>query len=111
MVELFYFYKAQKSGWYKWHMTRNMQVPVYEWISPHLGYKKENNNTEYMAILPDDFDDEEEWGDDKRYVFLNWYEMQNLYEIRHCESESDEEYTYVITNELYIFLLHMFINE
>ena len=70
MVDLFISTKPKKSGWYKWHMTRNMQVPVYEWISPHLGYKKENNNTEYMAILPDDFDDEEEWEMIKDICFL-----------------------------------------
>ena len=52
-----------------------------------------------MAILPDDFDDEEEWGDDKIYMCLNWYEMQSWYEKQNCDSESDEEYTYVITPE------------
>jgi len=49
-----------------------------------------------MAILPVDFDDEEEWGDDDRYVFLNWCEIQNWYAMQNCDSESDEEYTYVI---------------
>ena len=54
-------------------------------------FRIQKKNTECMAILPDDFDDEEEWGDDDRYVFLNWYEMQNLYEMqKNCESESDE---------------------
>ncbi|MFM7990447.1 MAG: hypothetical protein ACKPKO_65130 [Candidatus Fonsibacter sp.] len=40
-----------------------------------------------MAILPDDFDDEEEWGDDDRYVFMNMYEMQN----EDSETDSEEE--------------------
>ncbi|MFM7981469.1 MAG: hypothetical protein ACKPKO_19345, partial [Candidatus Fonsibacter sp.] len=36
-----YFYKVKKRGWYKWHKLRNSKYPVYEWISPHLGYNKE----------------------------------------------------------------------
>ncbi|MFM7986916.1 MAG: hypothetical protein ACKPKO_47140 [Candidatus Fonsibacter sp.] len=67
-----YFHKGKTSAWYKWHMTRDMKAPVYEWISPHVGYNKENN-TACMAILPDDFDEEEEWGYDEIYVFMNIY--------------------------------------
>ncbi|MFM7986216.1 MAG: hypothetical protein ACKPKO_43575 [Candidatus Fonsibacter sp.] len=83
MVDWFICTKGN-SAWYKWHMTRDMKVPVYEWISSHLGYKTEKN-TECMAILPDDFDEYEERGDDDIYVFLNRYEMQNE------DSETDSE--------------------
>ena len=84
-----YFYKVKKRGWYKWHKLRNSEYPVYEWIAPHLGYKKEKNITEYLAVLPDDFDANEEWGDDENDIheLLNQYMMENS----DSDSESDLE--------------------
>lgn len=87
-----YFYKVKKSGWYKWHKRINSKDPVYEWISPRLGYKIENN-TSYLAVLPHDFDPNEEWGDDENDIHevLNKYMMENSDSDSDSDSESDSE--------------------
>ena len=58
-----YIYKERKAGWYTWTQLADDGEPTYRCVAGAVAVRW-NGDTEYMAVLPDDFDESEVDTDD-----------------------------------------------